>query len=187
VREATTLWTSAKNRALGEIKSTGGLSSLVKRAQASSAEAADVEAAKRNVNPERVLPLVIELEATSAVIKRFEPKASSGALSAIVSRHVLRLMEACGTFAVPVHIAKTGRMVSVNATRSTTVRQLKLLVHDQCVDIWPEQQRLKWWAKELEDAQALGKAGVFPGGGRVELQLKASCAMFCGGHTSSKV
>jgi hypothetical protein len=66
-------------------------------------------------------------------------------------------------------------------------RQLKLLVHDQCVDIWPEQQRLKWWAKELEDAQALGKAGVFPGGGRVELQLKASCAMFCGGHTSSKV
>lgn len=109
-----------------------------------------------------------------------------GALTSIVRSHILKATEACGEFAVSVIAAKTGKIVSITVTRSTTIINIKRRLYTETQQFPPHLQRLRpthangtGRVEDLDDSLTLGQCGIFPGGQRLELLSKTSVQDLC--------
>eukprot|EP01048_Picozoa_sp_COSAG05_P000759 COSAG05_NODE_23_length_31591_cov_92.542995_12_plen_785_part_00 len=115
------------------------------------------------------------------------PTTAKGASLEVLESHVAKATEACGTFAISVVASKTGRLVSINVQRLMRISDLKLLLHKECPDIMSGQMRLKLKGVELTDEQSIGQSGIFPGGERLEMQIKASLGTLCGMRNAERM
>lgn len=182
-RDATALWK------LGAAGAT-----MLRRPSVSHVSTTGVAAAEEKSKSEqnkRRLTMTIDGGQTCILnVKKFSINVKSGkegAMSSIVRAHILKATEACGDFAVPIVAAKTGKIVSINVTRKTTILDVKRKLYLETQQFPPQLQRLRrafanasGKAEDLENDLTLGESGVLPGGGKLELAVKTSLHDLCG-------
>eukprot|EP01043_Picozoa_sp_COSAG02_P064641 COSAG02_NODE_9511_length_2191_cov_4.383843_1_plen_693_part_01 len=159
-------------------------------AHVSTTEMAAVEETSRTEQKKRRLTMTIDGGKTFTLnVKKYSTSVQSGkkgAMSSIVRAHILKATEACGEFAVPIVAEKTGKIVSINVTRETTIINVKRKLYKETQQFPPQLQRLRRTfanvsgrIEDLANNQTLGECGVFPGGPKLELMVKTSLQELC--------